>query len=236
MTLGAGILFATFVFTAEAPKPPPPRRREPPEARWRRLEPHRKRHLRNVYNHFKGRTPEKNWAAWRRLRNKRRAQHFERLPSHWRSFLVRHARRAQEHLKKLPQEEQARLRKLPPEARTAAMKEALRPFFREHVNTCRATAKEVFSPLELQLLRHLPPQQRATVLRQSDHDAFGLISPWSWRRYQGLGTRKELVWEYLVSPKALAPMGPPPRTGKASRPEKHGKNATAQRDTRGKDR
>ena len=111
--------------------------------------------------------------------------------------------------------------------------EALRPFFHEHVNTCRATAKEVFSPLELQLLRHLPPQQRATVLRQSDHDAFGLISPWSWRRYQGLGTRKELVWEYLVSPKALAPMGPPPPRKGDERP---GKNATAQRDTREKDR
>jgi hypothetical protein len=179
------------------------KRDEAAQARWRQLSQERRERLRRAYTHLKESLSKKEWERCRELHQGSEAPRLERLPSHWRAFLVRYARWARKELEKLPAEQRQRIEQLPPEKRSEAIKEALRPLFRRHLYQCRKAAREVFTPLELKLLRQLPPKERAKVLRESGQSAFGLISPWSWRKYQDSGPRKALVWEYLNAPEAL---------------------------------
>ncbi len=178
-------------------------RAEAARARWRQLTRERRARLRRAYKYLKSSFTEKEWNRFRQLNRGSKGPPIERLPSHWRSFLVRHARWARRQLEKLPKEQREKIASLPPEKRSEAIKEALRPLFRKHLYQCHAAAREVFTPLELKLLRQLPPKERTKVLRESGQSAFGLISPWSWRKYQDSGPRKALVWEYLNMPEAL---------------------------------
>jgi hypothetical protein len=209
------LLFAFLAVAAPVPI------REAPEARWRRLSPHRQQRLQRVYRRLKTQLPEEDWARYKQLRRAQERPGLERLPSHWRHFLVRHARWARAELKKLPPQERARIDRLPPDEKAAAIKNLLRPRFEAYLRQCRETAEQVFTPLELKLIRELPPRERATVLKRSRHNAFELISPWSWQKYQKLGPKRRLVWEYLSQPVTLrASAAPPkPRQGPHDRPD-----------------
>ena len=222
----------------DAPTTVSRRQQKSRDAGWRQLPATQRRHLEHVYRTVKNRAPDKDWASYRRLRDKRgHSAHFERFPSHWRDFLVRNARWAQQQIKKLPAEERERLKKLSPAQRAEATKTALRPRYIAYMKKCWNVTHQVFSPLELKILKQLPPRERAQILRQSKRDAFGLVSPWSWRKYQALGARKRLVSEFLLMPKALTTLThlpnktatpqnkkePAPQAKKKAAPQKKGK-------------
>jgi hypothetical protein len=186
-----------------AKRPEAVKRIEAARARWNQLSPPERSRLQRAYRELTTRVPHATVERWKGLDRHGTRPQLQNFPPHWRAFLVANARWARGEIAKLPEKDRKELMSLPPAARAAAIKERLKPHFQRHLAECRAAAAQAFSPLELRVLGELPPRERAAAVRQSEHDAFGLISPWSWRRYREMGSRKSLVNEYLNMPDAL---------------------------------
>jgi len=191
------------------------KRVEAARARWDRLPGHERDRLKHAYRELKERVPPAAVEQWKGRVHPERGAQIQRLPPHWRDYLVENARWARREIAKLPEGERRDLMRLPPAERAAAIKERLKPLFQHRIAETRTAARQTFSALELFILRALPPRERAKIIRYAGSDAFGLISPWSWRRYQELGPRKDLIREYLSMPEALAGKPLPQKQGPA---------------------
>ncbi len=196
----ATTLALTFLCAAEAPAAPSPDRaaREQPENRWNALTPEQRARLKHVYRQAPRSEWEKRAKEWAR----RALPPIERFPAHWRSYIVQNSFWARRQIQALPPEKRPGPN-LSPEARVAALKEILRPLFKERAARCRVAAEKIFSPFELRMLKQLPPSEREKILTRSDRDTFGLVSPWSRRKLEAAGPDAPLAREYLLMPDAL---------------------------------
>lgn len=187
------------------------------DTRWHKIAPKRQQQLKQAYRNLKGHYSRQALERYKLIKQKHNHPDFNRFPSHWRRFLVKRFRFAQDHIRKLPKAEQERLDKLPHPEKMKAYKDLLTPKFKKEANACKKTVETVFSPFERHCLRRLPPTVRLEILEQSRHNAFNLISHGSWQRFQALGSRKKQVLDYLSIPDALNPekagkaAAPPPR-------------------------
>jgi hypothetical protein len=196
----AATLALTFFCVAERPVEPVPGKSagEQPEKRWDALTPEQRSRLKHVYHQVPRSEWEKRAKEWER----RALPPIERFPAHWRSYIVQNSFWARRRIQELPPEKRPG-QNLAPEARVAALKEILRPLFKDRITRCRLAAEHVFSPFELRMLKQLPPSEREKIIARADRDVFGLVSPWSRQKLAAAGAEAPLVREYLLMPDAL---------------------------------
>ncbi len=192
------MLLIAFCAADQAPPPPHEQAKDQPEKRWRALSQEQRSRLKHVYRL----APRSEWERRAKEWERRGLPPIERFPAHWRSYIVANSLWARRHIEALPPEQRLSA-DLPPEARVARLKEILRPLFREKLAHCRRAAEQIFTPFELRMLRQLPPSEREKVLRRADHDAFGLVSPSSRRKFEAAGEDARAAREYLLMPDAL---------------------------------